>query len=160
MLGADEPIDRRASPVALHGGRHGLGDGLIGPVIVGLFLGPKYFLDRGRLTFAGIGRTHGHPGLEIGQRGLVQLGLGRHLETLGGIPFHRLDQQTVFGIARDDDFAAVAALPEGIAGIKSETAFILALGGAVAGVTLRGQHGPDVFLKKLQLLGRQWRLRQ
>ena len=129
-------------------------------MIVDLFLGPKHFLDRCRLTFAGIGRTHGYPGLEIGQRGLVQLGLGRHLETLGGIPFHRLYQQTVFRITRDDDFAAVAALPEGIAGIESEPAFVLTLGGAVAGVTLRGQHGPDVFLKKLQLLGRQRRLRQ
>ena len=77
--------------------------------------------------------------------------VARHLETLGGIPFHRLYQPTIFRIAQDDDFAAVAALTEGIAGIEHEALARLTLGSTMAGVTLRGQNGPDVLLKKLWL---------
>ena len=101
----------------------------------------------------GIGRAHLHPRFEVGDDRVGELRLGRHLEIFVAVA-DRLDQQAFVGVAGHDRRAGVAALAKALAAVEAEPAPQFLGGARVALAALRHQHGPDLRLEELLLLGR------
>src|SRR6185295_19038547 len=100
---------------------------------------------------ARIERALRDPGLEVADRGGVELGaVARHLE-FRILVLDRLEQPAFGGLARDDGGAVAAALEQACAGVEREAALLLGRR-RVARITLLREDGADARLEELAVV--------
>ena len=121
-------------------------DRLEGPMLAGVNLA-DLATDRRAVAGPWVWRAHFHPLHQVGDGGIRELFLRRHLHAVQ--VSNGLNQQTLVGLAGNEGRAAFATLANAILGIQPQLALQFLGGGAVALVAVGNQHRADFLLEKV-----------
>ena len=114
---------------------------------------PRFNIHHGwqhaHFAFPRIGRSHRDPLLEVGNNGIRQLAIGRHLER---IVAQRAQQQALVDIVRHDGRAGFAAAPDARSCIEQQAPTNILRIGRVASITMLNENRPNLGLEECELL--------